>query len=128
MIERYTHEKHKAILDKWLLTYGIPAIEDEFMFDHGYCVDNQAIAFLVETNGKIAFIDHLAADPELKPHQRDEVVTAVLRKIEEVAKEKGYWMLQILTSLPSMKLRVERLGYNHFGAYSLHYKTLQGDR
>lgn len=129
MIEPYDHGTHIARLTAWLGKHGISVPDRRLFSDLGFVVDNAALGFLFLTNSKQAYIDHVAANPDVPVEKRDLALTELFEKLESLAREKGVLLVTALASLPTMKRRFEGRGYKVHGThgmFSLYYKTLEG--
>lgn len=122
MMEAYSHEKHYDKLRRWLRRRDIVVPPKEHLSRLGYCMDGIAIGFLLVTSAKQAFIDHIAADPDTTKIDRDSALVKLIRALEIDAFTIGMEVVTTLTQNPSMKSRLQDLGFNSMGEYSLYFK------
>lgn len=123
MIEMFNFKKHLPVLSSWLAHYKLPMPDSRQFSATGWVVNKIAIGFLFETNSAQCYMDHVIADPEATPDDRDCALKVLFRKIESAAKENGNVMLIALANLPAMRKRFDSAGYKKHGEYGLYYKS-----
>ena len=112
MIENYSHDWHFERLKEWNDSRGQFGLEQYMLPDLGFVWNDRAIAFLVTTNSKVAWIANWTFDPSLRAWERDEATAELLSKIESVSRDLGFRFLQTLGR--SGKRLADRLRANDF--------------
>jgi hypothetical protein len=112
MIEEFSWEQHGVKLRTWLKQHGINGPKRSWFPKVGFIADGVIIGFLVQTDSKVAWIDHFVADPNSDKRVRDRACRALIEGIRSAAFERGYEAVTILANKNSMKRRILDLGFN----------------
>lgn len=127
MIEKYEHEKHYSLVERWLLARGMKPQSKELFSNEGTVVNGNAIGFLFVTNSKQAYIDNFVSNPGASKEERDLALDELIENLEERAKFVGVKLLNVVTGLDSIKERFEKHGYLKNGNAPLYFKYVGGN-
>lgn len=110
-VERFERERHYADFEKWYSPHVEVVMGPDFLPKVGFVAPGVAMAFLYQTDSKIAFIEALIANPDVKGDARsagiDEVVGAVIAE----ARTLGFKALIAQTDMHAVAKRARRLGF-----------------
>lgn len=124
VVEMYDHKRHAGVISKWLKAKNLTLPDERLLSPHGIIMNATAIGFLVKTDSKVAYIDHVATNPQATKEYRKESLDFLFKFLENEARRCGYLMVQALASLPIMRSRFENSEYSHYGEFGLYYKVL----
>lgn len=127
MIAKYEHDKHYTQLVDWLAHKNMPKPDPTFFSDCGYCIDGNAIGFLLKTNSRQCYLDHVAANPHVSREKRDLALNTLFHVIETKAKEEGFGLIIALSEIPSMKERLLDHSYRAYRDFTPFFKFLRGN-
>lgn len=126
MIENYDHGKHYDKMVDWLAHKGMAKPDPSFFPDVGYCVDGNAIGFLLKTNSRQCFVDQVAANPHAAPGERLRALNTLFELLEEKAKEAGCGLIASFTEIPRMKEEFLAHGYRALPRVVVFLKHFKG--
>ena len=112
------------MVKSWLAHRKMAPPEQRLFSSTGFVVDDTAIGFLMVTNSKQMYIDHIVANPARSSKERDEALKTLFHALEVAAREAGALLVTVLANLPVMSERLSKVGYHKHGDYSLYYKQL----
>lgn len=124
VVETYSNARHYEMVCRWLAHRGMPNPDKRLFSPTGFVVDETAVGFVMLTNSRQMYIDHIAADPTKTPKQRDVALCFLIKALEDIARSHGAILVTVLANLPAMKKRFEKLGYLKHGDYTLYFKQL----
>lgn len=126
MIEKYEHGTHYDKLVVWCAHKGLPKPNPALLPWDGYCIDGIAMGFLLKTNSRQAFIDHVAADPEATPEERDKALNTLFSFLEDEAIAAGFAVTISYSNVPAIEKRLMARGYSAHKNFSILLKTFPG--
>ena len=124
MIVPYSHKSHYEMVKSWLAYRKMAPPEQRLFSTTGFVVDDTAIGFLMCTNSRQFYIDHIVANPKRSKSDRDKALRFLFKALEETAREAGALLVVVLANLPTMTRRISEMGYTKGGEYSLFFKQL----
>lgn len=68
--------------------------------------------FLYKTDGGVALVDHLVADPTAQ--DRSQALDILILNLDSIAREMGYTVVSGASNLPQLIKRYQRLGFRLF--------------
>lgn len=122
MTESYVHSKHYEMVAKWFHDRNMEKPDPLFFYDTGFIVDGIVVGFLCKTNSRLAYIEHVASDPNSESFKRKCALNTLFHKLEDEAKASGFEMLAGLANKISMQKRFEFHKFDKFGNYDLYIK------
>jgi hypothetical protein len=110
-VDPWVSARHFETYQKWMHFYDVAVAETDKLPPTGFVVDGLAIAFLLRTDGPLAFIEGLVGNPWLPREQVDPALDAVVQAVIGCAREEGFRVLQGTTAFPAVVARALRLGF-----------------
>lgn len=117
-VERYDPERHYQQFEAWYAPHVEVVMGPEFLPKVGFVAPGVAMAFLFQTDSKIAFIEALIANPDVKGDERSRGIDEVVGAIIAEARSLGYKSLIASTDMHIVAKRARRLGFTAEGATS----------
>lgn len=124
-VRRFLHEDFASI-KQWCDARNFPMPIRRFLPPTAVMVVvdgiNVACGFLFRSDADIAVIAHLFSDPAAMKHVRQEAVTRVIEKLEEIAEFDGFGMVTCSTNIVSLGKRFEGMGFEATDEKVEHYR------
>lgn len=121
MIRAYTQADYPMLV-KWLHQHEEPIPDADFFSDIGIVSNEKAIGFLFTTNSKSCYIDHVVADRECEPEEKDRALNELVSALQDIARHRGCRMITVLARIQAMHKRFTSHGFTPFGVFTLYYK------
>ena len=113
--------RHEKQVREWFSKRGL---EMPTLPPTGVIIPHKAAAWLLCTDSDTAIIECLVSNPELGDRSRKEAVRAVIRRLMELAKARGYKQVVGFTQRESVLDICKGLYFKEAGSYSLVIKGL----
>lgn len=110
MIERYSSDKHRNKISRWLAERNIECPDNQDFCDFGLVVDDLVAGFLYKTNSKLCYLDDFVSDPDGDPTAKSEAWQKLISALEEEAKSSGYKYITASVNHPNLLVAFKNYG------------------
>lgn len=109
---------------QWFITRAMVAPPAQCLPAVGFIVDDVAAGFLIQTDCKVAIIEHVTTNPKADGEDREKALNEIFNELQFVARKKGFKFLFGNTRFEEIAKRGERYGFKEIGKYDHFMKEL----
>ncbi|MEQ1874254.1 MAG: hypothetical protein ABL953_11055 [Ilumatobacteraceae bacterium] len=102
---------HRSMVKQWCRSRKLPTTMLQLLPRHGLIVPDVAVAFLYQTDSKIAFVDGFMSNPDASMDDRLSAFDAITEGLEVLARRLGFKHIWVFTTRKGVVAQAERHGW-----------------
>lgn len=123
-VKEFNIDDDYEILVDWWLKHGSNSPKKSHLSSTGLIIKINSIpiciGFLYNTDSKISFFEQVIVNPSVDKKLRDLALPMLIKKIKEIAKERGYELLCSSISIPRYIKRLKDEGFIEVDKHQTH--------
>ncbi len=113
-VRSYNSLQDYKTIQKWMQGYSDFTTPEAWLSDTGFMIDNHACVFLYTTNSKIAYLEFLIGNPEIKDKDiKNEALNKVIEHAMKIASNIGYKFIFAFIEKEYVENRFIDLNFNN---------------
>lgn len=102
---------HRSMVKQWCRSRNLPTTMLQLLPRHGLIVPDVAVAFLYQTDSKIAYVDGFMSNPDATMDDRVRAFDLITEGVEELARSLGFKQIWVFTTRKGVAAQAERHGW-----------------